>query len=122
MVVIHVPPTKYYTSRASRADFEPIRAPIESVHKMALRGDIWKALSMNGLLYSAVLGHDPMIAIEAMSKGALAAGLTGTGSATVAIARPDEAIAITNAWRSWHGRVIITRPAVEGARMEEADG
>ncbi len=122
MVVIHVPPTRYYTSKAGRADLEPIRGPVESVHRMALHGDIWRALTMNGLLYSAALGHDPMIAIEAMSKGALAAGLTGTGSATVAVAKPADAIAITNAWRAWSGRIIITRPAVEGARVEGADG
>ena len=117
-IVIHVPPTKFYTSKASLAELRHIRGPIESVHGMAMRGEIWKALTTNGLLYSTALGHDPMIAIEAMSKGALAAGLTGTGSATVAVAKPEDAVTIAKAWQAWHGRVIITRPALEGARME----
>lgn len=117
-VVIHVPRSRFYTSRASKVDMEPIRKPVELVHRMAMRGEIWKALTMNGLLYATALGHDPLVAIEAMSKGALAAGLTGTGSATVAVARPDDVVAIANAWRSWPGRIIITRPAIEGARVE----
>ncbi|MFH1821010.1 MAG: shikimate kinase [Methanobacteriota archaeon] len=117
-VLIHVPLAKFYTSKSSSADLAHIRGPIESVHGMAMRGDVWKALTINGLLYSTTLGHDPMIAVEAMSKGALAAGLTGTGSATVAVARPDDVVAITKAWRDWRGRIIITMPSVEGARVE----
>ena len=118
MVVIHVPRSKFYTSRTNLINLKPIQKPIEAVHEMAMRGEIWKALTINGLLYATALGHEPMVAIEAMSKGALAAGLTGTGSATVAVARPDDAIAIAKAWRAWHGRIIITRPAVKGARIE----
>jgi len=118
VVVIHVPPTKFYTSKVSPSDLKQIRAPLESVHRMVLCGDIWKALTVNGLLYSTALGHDPMIAIEALSKGALAAGLTGTGSATVAVAEPDKVVDIIKAWHDWRGKIIITRPAVEGARLE----
>jgi shikimate kinase len=118
MVVVHVPPTKFYTAKVSSRDLRNIRGPVESVHRMALRGDIWKALTLNGLLYSTALGHDPMIAIVALSKGALAAGLTGTGSATVAVAEPEKVVDIVRAWRDWPGRILITRPAVEGARVE----
>lgn len=118
MVVIHVPKSKFYTSKASLVDLKPIRKPIEMVHRLAMRGEIWKALTINGLLYATALGHEPMVAIEAMSKGALAAGLTGTGSATVAVVRPDDVVAIVKAWRAWPGRIIIARPAVEGARIE----
>lgn len=118
MVVVHVPPTKFYTAKVSPRDLRNIRGPVESVHRMALRGDIWKALTLNGLLYSTALGHDPMIAIVALSKGALAAGLTGTGSATVAVAEPEKVVDIVGAWRDWPGMILITRPAVEGARVE----
>ncbi|MGQ9788030.1 MAG: shikimate kinase [Candidatus Hadarchaeaceae archaeon] len=118
VVVIHVPPTKFYSSRVRPEDLRHIRGPIRSAHLMAMRGDLWKALTINGLLYSTALDYDPMIAIEAISKGAIAAGLTGTGSATVAIAGPDKVMDIVKAWRGWRGRILITRPAVEGARIE----
>ncbi|MBC7219195.1 MAG: shikimate kinase [Hadesarchaea archaeon] len=118
VVVIHVPLTKFYTSKVSPEELRRIRGPVQSVHRMAMRGEFWKALTINGLLYSTALGHDPMIAIEAISKGAMAAGLTGTGSATVAVAEPDKVVDIVKAWRGWRGRILITRPAVEGARVE----
>ncbi|MEM4188655.1 MAG: shikimate kinase [Candidatus Hadarchaeum sp.] len=118
VVVVHVPPVKFYTSKVSSQDLHHIRRAVQSVHRMALRGEIWKALTINGLLYSTALGHDPMIAIEAVSKGAVAAGLTGTGSATVAVAEPDKVVDIVKAWRVWRGRILITRPAIEGARVE----
>ncbi|MGC8816426.1 MAG: shikimate kinase [Candidatus Hadarchaeum sp.] len=118
MVVIHVPPKKFYTSKVSPEKLHHLRGPIKSVHRMASRGEIWKALTINGLLYSTALGHDSMIAIEAISQGAVAAGLTGTGSATVAVAEPDKVVDIVKAWRNWPGRILITRPAVEGARVE----
>lgn len=121
-VVIYVPPRKFYTSKTRSANLEPIRASAASAHRMALRGDIWRALILNGLLYSTALGHDPLVAVVAMSKGALAAGLTGTGSATVAVAKPDDVSAIMRAWSSWPGRIIITKPAVEGARVEGFGG
>jgi len=117
-VVIYVPSKKFYTSKTRIASLEPIRELVESAHRMALSGDIWRALALNGLLYSTALGHDPLIAVTAMSQGALAAGLTGTGSATAAVAKSDKIAAILKVWHNWPGRIIITKPAVEGARVE----
>ena len=117
-VLIHVPPTKLYTSKVELALVKPIRRAVEIAHSMALRGDIWGALTLNGILYSGALGQDPTPALEAMARGALAAGLTGTGPATVSVAKPDVAEAIRKAWRARPGRIIITRPAVKGARVE----
>ena len=118
-VVVQVPPKKFYTAKASSVALKPIKGPVEAVHRMALRGDIWEALTINGLLYSSALGQDPMPAIIAMSKGALAAGMTGTGPATVAVVKADDAAAVATSLRAWPGRVIITNPAVNGARIEE---
>jgi len=117
-VLIYVPPTKFYTSEVRRAQFKPIREAVEVVHRTALRGKILEALTLNGLLYSIALGQDPMPALEALANGALAAGMTGTGSATVAVAKPAAADAIERAWQARPGKVIITKPTVKGARVE----
>ncbi len=117
-VLIYVPPSKFYTSKVNRARLGPIRDGADVAHRMALRGKIWDALTLNGLLYSSALGQDPLPALEAMSMGALAAGLTGTGPATVAVAEPTVANAIARAWRARPGKVIITKPAVNGAQVE----
>ncbi len=121
MVLIHVPPSKFYTSKTSSIALKPIKEVIEMVHNMARRGEVMKALTINGLLYASSLGYDPMVAIEAISKGALAAGLSGTGPATIALAKPRDAIIIAREWQAWNGRIIITRPAMKGARVEGLD-
>jgi shikimate kinase len=59
-----------------------------------------------------------MPAIEAIAEGALGAGLTGTGSATVAVAKPEVSKNIVRRWRMRPGRVLRVKPSVEGARVE----
>jgi shikimate kinase len=119
-VLVYIPPAKFYTSKVKRAQLGPIREAVEVVHRMALKGKIFDALTLNGLLYSSALGHDPMPALEALAKGALAAGLTGTGPATVALAEPDLADELKQVWRVRPGRVILTKPAVKGGRVERS--
>ncbi len=117
-VVIYSPPTKFYTSEVDMAKVKPLREFIEVAHDQAMRGNIFGALTLNGLLYSNALGYDPMMALDALGAGALAAGLTGTGPAMVAIAKPKHLNRIKKAWQGRDGKIIITRPAVEGARVE----
>jgi len=117
-VLIYVPPTKFYTSKVRRAQLKPIMEAVEVVHRMALRGKILDALTLNGLLYSSVLDQDPMPALEALANGALASGMTGTGPATVAVAKPTVVDAVERAWQARPGKVIITKPTVKGARVE----
>ncbi|HID60228.1 MAG TPA: shikimate kinase [Hadesarchaea archaeon] len=110
-ILIYIPPGKFYTSKIRQKRFKPIREGVELAHKMALKGEILNALTLNGLLYSSMFGHDTLPALEAVAKGALAAGLTGTGPAVVAIAKSTEARNIDKAWRARAGKVIITKPA-----------
>ena len=117
-VLIYVPPMKFHTSRINMARIKPLRRGVEVAHDQAIRGNVFGALTLNGLLYSGALGYDPTITLDALAAGALAAGLTGTGPAVVAIAKPSSAEDIKKAWRGGPGRVIITKPAVEGARIE----
>ncbi len=111
-VVIYVPSSRSYTSEVNRARLNHIRDGVELAHRMAISGKIWEAMTLNGLLYSGALGQSPLPALEAMAKGALAAGLTGTGPATVAVAEQAVANNIAQAWRARPGRVLITKPLV----------
>jgi len=117
-VLIYVPPSKFYTSKTHVREIKLIAKFVDAAHKRALAGDIYGALTLNGLLYSRALGHDAMVAFDALSAGALAAGLTGTGPAVVAIAKPKNTAAIKRAWRGRPGRIIVTKPATKGARIE----
>ena len=102
------------------AKIKPFRDFVEVAHDEARQGNIFGALTLNGFLYSSALGYDPMIALDALSAGALAAGLTGTGPAMVAIAKPNHVNRVKKAWQGRRGKIIITKPAVDGAMVEDS--
>ena len=116
-VVIHLPPRRLYTSQVRREELRPIAGMVEELHRQAMRGNVWGAMTVNGLLHSCALGHDPSVALEALSLGALAAGLTGKGPATVAVCEPSRTQRIKKAWGRREGRVLVTRPSPAGAEV-----
>ncbi len=117
-VLVHLPPRKLYTSQVRREALVSIRGMVGELHRQALLGNLWGAMTVNGLLYSSVLGHDPSVALEALSLGALAAGLTGKGPATVAVCEPSRTKRIKEAWERREGGVLVTRPSSSGAEVK----
>ena len=117
-VLIHVPPKKFYTSQTDVKKVKKFANFVNVAHALALEGDAFSALTMNGLIYSRALGHDPVIAIEALDAGATAAGLTGTGPAVVALAEPKDVVNIKKVWSKRAGEIITTKPSSVGARIE----
>ncbi len=113
-VVVYVPLSRFYTSKLKGVSLKGIEEGADVAHELASRGRIWDALTLNGLLYSSALQQDPSPALEALANGALAAGLTGTGSATVAVAKEGPASKIALKWRNRQGRVILISPARKG--------
>jgi shikimate kinase len=120
-VAILIPPSKLYTTSLSKKNFASIREGVEEAHRLALSGEVWSAMVLNGLLYTHALNQDPSPALEALRAGALGAGLTGTGPATVAIGDADAVIETLKLWRRKPGRVILTTPAKTGGRVEERE-
>ncbi|RLE72169.1 MAG: shikimate kinase [Thermoprotei archaeon] len=53
----------------------------EKIWNIALSGDWREALFLNGILCSLALGYDTSLALEAITRGAVTAGLSGTGPA-----------------------------------------
>ncbi|MEM2878340.1 MAG: shikimate kinase [Candidatus Hadarchaeales archaeon] len=118
-VLIYIPPAKSYSSKIRTGDLRPIKEAADFAHEMAMKGRIMEAMMLNGALYAGALNQDPTPAIEAIAEGALAAGLTGTGTATVAIVRPDDASGIEKIWGKRAGRIIKTKPALRGAMVDK---
>lgn len=87
---------------------------VETAFEIAKNKDYFKALNLNGLIYAAALCFDSSIAIEALNAGALASGLSGTGSSFVAICEEDKIDDIKEAWSLLDGRVIETFTDNEG--------
>jgi len=81
-----------------------IAREVRAIHKSALSGEYWAAMTINGILYSTVLGFDPSIALEALSAGAMAAGLSGTGPAVAAVVPKDNVEGVRDAWQRHRGK------------------
>ena len=50
-----------------------LASAVKIAYKEALNGNIWAALTLNGLVYSAALGYDSSPAVDALTAGAIAA-------------------------------------------------
>ncbi len=109
-ILFHVPAEKSYTADADLQKFRRLRGISKLAHRMALGGQFWEALTLNGLAHSVVLGWDPTVAIEAMSAGAVASGLSGKGPATVAIVRTDRTSEVRSVMANFKGDIIEARP------------
>jgi len=107
-VLIHVPKVKKYTRDVDPDSFRSIRPFVKVAHRLALRGEYWNAMTLNGLVYSMALGYDTRAATTALDSGALAAGLTGKGPAVAAIVSESKKENVRAAWRRIKGQVIET--------------
>jgi len=116
-VLIYVPPRKAYTARSDVGRMRLVAREVEGIHREALSGNYWAAMTLNGLVYSAVLGYDPSIAVEALSAGAVAAGLSGTGPAVAAVVPPENIKKVKDAWKGFEGDLIETTVNREKAHV-----
>ena len=108
-VLLYVPPRKAYTARSNVERMRLIAEEVRALHRMAYSGDYWPAMTLNGMIYSTVLGYDPRMVIDALEAGALAAGLSGTGPAVAAVVPEEHVREVKEAWRGYGGRLIETR-------------
>ena len=78
-VVIYVPEEKSYTHKIDVNRTRLLTREVLVAWDKALKRELYTALTLNGLLYSASLGFDTKIPLAALNAGAVAAGLSGTG-------------------------------------------
>ena len=108
-VLVYMP---NFCSKSGSANVNRIRTLtplIDVAFKMAKSRDYLKALNLNGLIHANTLGFDSNIAIDALESGALASGLSGSGSSFVAICEEDSTDDVKQAWSSYEGQVIETK-------------
>ena len=111
-------PNYYSKSGDSNPERMKLLAPlVETAFGFAKDKDYVKALNLNGLIYSATLGFDSSIAVDALQAGAVASGLSGTGSSFVAIVRDDSIDDVKDAWSKYEGRVIETKVDNDGCMI-----
>lgn len=108
-VLIHIPPEKVYTVKSNVEKMYLIAPYVELAFKEALKRNYWKALTLNGILYSTVLGYNQEIVFEALKVGAVAAGLSGKGPAVVAVVDKKNRGKVLDAWKSFKGEILETK-------------
>jgi shikimate kinase len=116
-VIIHVPPKKAHTANSNVQKMQLMAKEVKTIHKQALLGEYWAAMTLNGLVYSTLLGWDPAIAVEALSAGAIAAGLSGKGPAVAAVVPDGKSDKVKGVWQRHEGSIIETRINREKARI-----
>lgn len=88
--VIHVPENQIRKGDLPRKSISAMSGLVDLAFRQAQEGDYYRALTLNGMCYSTALGLDQGIVLRALQNGALAAGLTGTGPATVMLVVEDK--------------------------------
>ncbi len=116
-VLIFVPSRKAYTAESNVEKMRLIADEVKALHRMAVLGDYWPAMTLNGLIYSATLECDTRIALDALASGALAAGLSGTGPAVAAVVPQDSISSVRAGWAGYAGEIIETRVNTEKAHV-----
>ena len=88
-VVVHVPSRRISKLDVTREMFADHRSGFDEAFQLALEGDYAGAMRLNSMLCSEILDVSNDVAETAMNSGAKAAGITGTGPATVILCRAD---------------------------------
>jgi shikimate kinase len=118
-VLFHVPKTKVYTSSVKVEKFRNISPLVKIAYKEALKGNFWQALTLNGLIYSFALGYNPSIALDALTAGAVAAGLCGKGPAVTVVVAEDKVDQVKEVLMKYEGEIIETEINHEKAKVLE---
>lgn len=105
--VLYVP-RRIITKRSLRGtDFSSIRTEVEEAYRLALKGEYLHALEANSAAYAPILGIDETPARRARAAGALAAGVSGTGPAIVALVPPTRVDAVVRAIQDGESEVRV---------------
>jgi shikimate kinase len=116
-VLFHVPSKKAYTANSDVTRIRTVAPFVKLAYREAVHANFWTALSLNGLLYSSALGFNPAVALDALSAGALAAGLCGKGPAITAVVSDESVDQVKAALQRHEGRIIQAQFNLEKASV-----
>ena len=116
-VLFYVPTKKTYTVASNVKRMKSMALAVKVAYKEALNGNYWAALTLNGLIYSSALGYDPSPAVDALTAGALAAGLSGTGPAVTAIVNKENVDQVKAVWQKLEGTILEAQINLQKAKV-----
>jgi len=116
-VLVWTPPERAYSADADVDRCGNITEMAELVAELALDGRFGKAMTVNGLAYSAALDFATDPAVEAMPH-AEGVSLSGTGPSVVAVGEGESLAAVRTQWAARDGSLLETTTRTEGARIQ----
>jgi shikimate kinase len=116
-VLFHVPSTKAYTIDSDVNWLRTVKPLVEIAYNEAVKGNFWAALSLNGIVYSSALGYNATLALDALSAGALAAGLCGKGPASTVVVSSDKIDSVRTTLESYEGEILQVHLNHEKAKV-----
>ena len=116
-VMFHVPSRKAYTVDSDVNRLRTVKPLVKIAYDEVLKGNLWLALSLNGIIYSSALNFATSVALDALAAGALAAGLCGKGPAVTAVVSSDKIDAVKTALQQYEGEVLHARLNHEKAKV-----
>ena len=109
----------YIPNKRARGNPKRLRAmskTFERAWNMALSGDYWNAMILNGVAASATLNTDPGLVGKMIGAGALGASVSGNGPAFAAIARKKDLARVKRQFPKLQGRIITVHKLQKGER------
>jgi len=77
--------------------------------KLALKGDYWKAMNLNGILINSVLYNNYYPLLCAIENNCLAVSYSGNGPAIAAVVHKDNVENLKNSFANLKGRMIVSQ-------------
>ncbi len=114
-VLFLVPKEKMYSGAVNKERVKVVDSLVKKVFYMALNGDYWSAMTLNGLIYCAVFRINPEPIIVALKHGAVAAGLSGKGPTICAVCHENSIDEIREEWDRFEGDLLEARVNVKPA-------
>jgi len=109
VAVVEVPARMIPKASLKGLDFASIRPQVEAAFRLAQRGDYLRAMEANSTAYAPVLGVDETPAVRARKAGAIAAGISGTGPAIIALVKPPHIEPVQKAMEESASEVRVVR-------------
>ncbi|MFH0860894.1 MAG: shikimate kinase [Candidatus Altiarchaeota archaeon] len=102
--VVFVPEGRSYSGKVDVKRVKTLKKEIGLAWETAKKGDIFTAMTLNGLYHTLLFKQNPEVTLEALNAGAVAAGLSGTGPSVVALARNPKPI--VKSWKQFDGSIL----------------
>jgi len=114
-VLVWTPEARAYSGETDIARCERIAPMADLAFDLATDGAYGRAMTVNGLAFSAALGFPTEPAVEAMPH-ATGVSLSGTGPSVVAVGDRAALEPVAELWRAREGETWFTETRTEGAR------